>query len=156
MNIKSVSPYDDSNVGWTVWGGAKDPEGIDKLAQRVPWFYRGIKDRANNVSHMPWAVFLGEDELANSAEWSYEKPVTLDFITNPRKLLSQIEQSLVMAGKAYLAMECNKSGYVKALKYLNPDVRKHPRGSSGYSCGNNRFSSLCFLRRHLICSGLRW
>lgn len=118
--IKSVSPWDDSDIGWVPFGGTRDPEGVDILAQRVPWMYRGVKDRANNVSHMPWAIMAGEDEIASSAEWSYEKPPELAFITNPRKLLSQIEQSLVMTGKAYLALECNKSGYIKAIKYLNP------------------------------------
>jgi len=68
--VKSVSPWDvDSNVGWTLMGGQQDPTGIDLLVKRVPWLYRGIEDRALNVSSMPWAIENGESEAANSAEW---------------------------------------------------------------------------------------
>jgi len=118
--MKSINPWDvDDPRGWTVLGNGT---ATGELWQRVPWFYRGMKDRANNVSSMPWGIYAGEDEVSNSANWRDAKPAMLDFITNPRRLFSQIEQSLVIAGKAYLALECNKSGYVKGMKYLNPST----------------------------------
>lgn len=122
-NVKSIAPWDlDSNVGWTVLGGDQSAKGIDLLAQRVPWMYRAIKDRANNVSHMPWGIERNDTEIVTSEEWGEDKPKELEFISNPRQLFSQIEQSMVIAGKAYCALEVNKSGYIQALKYLNPNT----------------------------------
>ena len=120
-NLKSINPWDlDSTQGWTILGGNQEPQQLDILAQRVPWLYRAIKDRSNNVSSMPWCIEMGEDEVSTSATWSESKPRELEFISSPRKLFSQIEQSMVMAGKAYLALEVNKGGYIQSIKYLNP------------------------------------
>ena len=123
--IKSVSPWDvDSNVGWTLMGATKDATGIDLLVKRVPWLYRAIEDRALNVSSMPWNIEKGETEIANSAEWAEQKPAVLDWLELPNKLFYQIEQSLTVAGKAYLGLEVNRSGYIKGLKYYAPSTIK--------------------------------
>jgi hypothetical protein len=123
VNLKSVSPWDvDSMAAWTILGGQQDAQGLEKLALRVPWLYRAWKDRANNVGDMPWTIERGDTEIANSAEWAEDKPRELEFISNPRKLFAQIEKSLCIAGKAYLALEVNKSGYIKNVKYLAPQT----------------------------------
>ncbi|MFA6204294.1 MAG: phage portal protein [Gallionella sp.] len=123
LSLKSLSPWDvDSADGWTLMGGVKDPTGIDLLAQRVPWLYRAVKDRANNVGNMPWTIERNDTEQANSAEWAEDKPRDLEWLDNPRRLFAQIEKSLCIAGKAYLSLEVNKSGYIKAVKYLNPQT----------------------------------
>jgi len=152
-NSKSIiNPLDfDDPIGWDVLNGDGEKQGVDLLAQRVPWFYRGIKDRANNTSSMPWSIEYNDVEVTNNSEWASVKvglyttpgqkarsekryklalksmrtwtksqPRELAFIENPRKLFSQIEQSLIMAGKAYLALEVNPSGYIKNIRYLHP------------------------------------
>ena len=122
-SIKSVSPWDvDSMTGWTLLGGQPDPTGIDLLAARVPWLYRGIKDRANNVAIVPWCIERGEDEIANSTEWAEDKPKDLEWLDNPRRLMAQIEKSLAVAGKAYIRIAVNPSGYIKRAAYCAPQT----------------------------------
>ena len=70
------------------------------------------------------AIERGEDEVANSADWAEEKPKELEWLSNPTQLFYQIEQSLSVAGKAYLRMAVNPSGYVKAVHYCSPDTIK--------------------------------
>lgn len=121
--IKSVSPWDtDSLKGWTLLTPPTDPQGLDLLTRRVPWLYRAIEDRALNVSAMPWTIEQGETEVANSSEWAEEKPPTLEWLDNPKQLFYQIEQSLTVAGRAYLRMATNRSGYIKSVKYCSPNT----------------------------------
>ena len=136
-NRKSISPWDlDSDVGWQAITGNNQEKDIDVLARRVPWLYRGVKDRAQNVSHMPWSVEDGTDkELANSEEWGEEKPVELEWLSNPRQLLSQLEQSLTITGRAYCAITLNNYGFIKELVYVNPNTIKEVYDKSGKVTG---------------------
>lgn len=123
--IKAINPYDfDSNVGWTILSGEDQPEGIDRYFQRVPWLYRGVVDRANNVRNMPFSITRGEDEIDSSADYQNAleraggKP---GILPNPKRLFGQIEMSLTMTGRAYVFLETNNSGYVRSMKYCNPN-----------------------------------
>lgn len=120
-NAKSINPFDfDDHTGWTQLTGPEDDYGIDLLYRRVPWLKRSVKDRGNNVAHMPWVIMAGKDEIATSATWQEDKPRDLTFLDNPRKLLNQIEQSIAVHGMAYLALEVNNYGYIKGMRYLHP------------------------------------
>jgi len=123
-NTKGViDPWDvDSDIGWQSIAGRGTKRGIDMYFQRVPWFHRGVKDRSDNVSHMPWTILNGKKEIATSKTWSDDKPPDLEFLGNPRRLLSQLEQSICVAGKAYIALSVNRSGYIKKFAYQAPQT----------------------------------
>ncbi len=121
--VKStVNPWDvDNERGWQLMTtGPTSP--IDVLFGRVPWFRRGVKDRALNVSSLPWAIYRAGVEAANSQDWSDNKPADLEWMDNPRKLFAQLEQSLSITARAYIALECNPSGYIKRAVYVAPNT----------------------------------
>ena len=119
-STKAATLYGDE--GWTVIGGDEERKGIDAYFSAVPWLYRGVKAKAKDVSHMPFAVYNGEDEVVSSANWKQDAGKEFDFMPNPRALLDQIEQSLTMAAKAFLFIEGNRYGIVKKLKYCAPST----------------------------------
>ena len=120
LSVKGISPWDlDSDKGWTPLNGPTKQVGIDLYFARVPWLYRGVMDRANNVASMPFAVMRGGTDFADNQVWDVQK-TDLAFLSNPKRLFHQLEQSLAMTRRAYVFLETNASGYVKAIKYCNP------------------------------------
>lgn len=113
---KAVSLWDvDSNRGWEVIG-RHGLEGEALYYARVPWLFRGVRDRANNVSRMAWYIVNGDVDVDQLSSYSN----ALGFWPNPRRTLHLLEQSITMMGKAYLFLETNKFGVIKAVKYCVP------------------------------------
>ena len=108
---KAINAWDvDDLTGWTVLG---DRGTEARYFASVPWLYRAVKDRSNNVARMPFSIMRGDEEVDSSGKYSN----ALTFLPNPRALFSRIEMSVAMTGKAYLIIERNRGGYVKGLKY---------------------------------------
>lgn len=117
--MKAINPWDlDSNTGWTLLTGNDGDRGLDLYFSRVPWLYRSIKDRALNVGALPWAIYRKSAEVANSTEWSAKPAKDLDWLKSPKRLFSQIEQSLAISSRAYLFLEVNPAGYIKSCRYV--------------------------------------
>lgn len=115
--IKTVPAWNvDSNEGWTILSGEGETVTADVYFQRVPWLYRGVLDRANNVAAMPFAIVRGETDFDTSATWANR----LKLFSNPGSMLRRLEMSLTMTGRAYLFLETNTSGYIQAVKYCTP------------------------------------
>jgi len=116
---KSVDLWN-GDRGWDISGPASD--GTRKMAPQdyfvaVPWFYRAVKDRATSVKKVAFVIVNDKgDDVDASATWQDE----LGIFPYPRRLIHQIEESLVMIGKAYLFLETNPFGFVKAVKYCLP------------------------------------
>ncbi len=105
--------------GWDILSGPSSNNKQDEnyYFRNVPWLYRGVKDRAHSVSKVPFAIVNGEGvELDTSGQWED----TLNFMPLPRNLIQRIEQSIAMAGRAYVFMETNSFQYVKKLVYCTP------------------------------------
>ena len=115
--VKAVPPWDfENDKGWTSLTGDVVLQSIDLYFQRVPWLFRSVRDRANNVSHMPWYFVTGEKDY-DSLDGYQNK---LGWLPKPRRLLHLVEQSICVVGRAYLFLETNNSGYIKGIKYCNP------------------------------------
>lgn len=115
---KSIPVWDvDSMVGWTAIGGSQ-PTGIDLYFSRVPWLYRGVVARADGVSSMPFAVVKGKRDFDTSQDYQNK----LEFLPDPELLFDLIEQSLAMMGRAYVFLETNAYGVVKAAKFCSPST----------------------------------
>jgi HK97 family phage portal protein len=116
--LKSVPVFGlDSDRGWTILAGDEThQEGPALYYKRVPWLFRGVRDRANNVSKMPWFIVKNKTDFDDFA--NYEN--NIEFLPNPRRLISQMEQSIAMTGKAFAFLETNSSGYIKSIKYCKP------------------------------------
>jgi HK97 family phage portal protein len=115
--LKAVPAWDvDSMTGWTPLGGQQEAKGADLFFSRVPWLYRGVVDRADNVSSMPFAILRGETDYDTSQDYQNR----LEILPDLEVLLDKIEQSLTMAGRAYLFLETNNYGVVKSVKYCKP------------------------------------
>lgn len=128
---KSVSVWDADNMtGWEVYGQpVATSEGY--FYKRVPWLYRAVRDRANLVGNMPFAILKGSAEYDVSG--TYENK--LKWLPNPAALFKRVEMALAMFGKCYLFLETNGSGYIKAVKYINPTTiieKVEPDGSITY------------------------
>ena len=116
---KSINPWDlDSDIGWTIPSSGEKQSAVNEYFTRVPWLFRGVTDRAENVGSMPFEIRKGETEIDTSADWQNK----ILCIANPGRLLRQIEMSLAMTGAAYLFKESNSSGYVKRLVYCAPST----------------------------------
>lgn len=113
---KALPAWGDSDTGWTILSGGGQPESIDVYFRRVPWLYRGVVDRANNVANLPYRVIRAGQDYDNSATWTN----ALGFLPNPNLLLKRLEMSLAMTGRAYLFLETNSAGYIKSVKYCSP------------------------------------
>ena len=114
---KAVPPWDfENDKGWVTLSGEDKLSGIDLFIARVPWLYRSIMDRANCVSAMPWYITRGDEDYDSFGEYENK----LGWLPNPRRLFSQLEQSLAVAGKAYIFLETNNGGYIKGIQYCNP------------------------------------
>jgi hypothetical protein len=120
--VKSINPWDvDSDRGWTsLSGGDEDKTDEATFFRSVPWLYRAVKDRANNVSHMPYKIML------NGEEYDYEADTSnaLDWLEGITTIFHKIEMSLALVGRAYCKLEVNPSGYIKAVNYLVPTAIK--------------------------------
>jgi hypothetical protein len=116
--LKSVPVFGlDGDRGWTILAGDETrQEGPALYYQRVPWLFRAVTDRANNVARMPWFVVKNKTDLDGFADYQNK----LGFLPNPRRLLHQVEQSLAMTGSAYLFLETNSAGYIKNIVYCKP------------------------------------
>jgi hypothetical protein len=129
--MKSVDLWN-GDKGWDILSGP--PSGSNKVmtAQdyfiRVPWLYRAVKDRATTVKKVAFAIVndAGKD-VDVSATWQDE----LGLFPYPRRMLHQIEESLVMTGRAYLFLETNNYGYVKKIKYCLPTSIKEKYDDNG-------------------------
>jgi phage portal protein BeeE len=114
--MKAVPAWDiDSMVGWTPLSGQQE-SGIDLYFSRVPWLYRGVVDRADNVSSMPFAIVKNKADFDTSQDYQNK----LGFLPDMEVLFDKLEQSLVMAGRAYLFLETNDYSVVKSVKYCAP------------------------------------
>lgn len=107
--------------GWDILNGPQS--GVDRRMTSqdyfvsVPWLYRAVKDRA--ISNVKVAYAIVDDagnDVDASATWKNE----LNLFPHPRRLIHQLVESYVMTGRAYLFLETNAYGYVKAVKYVLP------------------------------------
>jgi len=115
--IKSVNPWDmDSDKGWKSLSGDEEQTDEATYFQSVPWLYRAVKDRANNVSHMPYKInrngeeYDYQDDPANDLAW-------MNGITT---IWHKVEMALALTGRAYVKLDVNPSGYIKKVRYLVP------------------------------------
>lgn len=86
-----TGPHDDSDGALLT---------VDQAYKRVPWLRRGVNLRAFAVSHMPFAIWSGDDDVTEA--WSLTP-----YLSN---LLLKTEKSLVKRGKAYWLLEANRLG----------------------------------------------
>lgn len=121
--IKTIPAWDvDSDRGWTILSGDYGL-GIDQLYYlRVPWLYRGVEDRAQNVGAMPWAIFRGEVEVIDSGKFAPSPNDDLYFLRDITRLLELYEASMCMTGKCYFYLETNVAGYIKTIRYCAPNT----------------------------------
>ena len=107
--------------GWDVLSGPSDQSQarltVDDYRRSVPWFFRGVEDRSTTLTKIKFALVnpAGTD-VDNSGTWQDE----LGLFPHPRRLMHQVEASLVMTGRAYLFLETNDFGYVISVKYVLP------------------------------------
>lgn len=126
--------------GWDVLSGPSDQSQArmtaDDYRRSVPWFFRGVEDRSTTLTKIPFAVVnpAGTD-VDNSGTWQDE----MKLFPHPRRLLHQVEASLVMTGRAYLFLETNDFGYVSSVKYCLPTSVKEK-----YDPNTNEL--LCYVR----------
>ena len=114
-NVKSINPWDvDSDRGWINLSGEEDKSDEATYFRSVPWLYRAVKDRANNVSHMPYKIML------NGEEYDYEQDPSNDlaWCEGITTILHKCEMSLALVGRSYCKMDLNPSGYIKKFTYL--------------------------------------
>ena len=118
--MKAIDLWNGDRGGDIISGGSSD--GTQRMTAQdyfvsVPWLYRAVKDRATCVKKVAFAIVNEKgDDIDASATWQNE----LDIFPYPRRLIHQIEESLVMTGRAYLFLETNGYSYVKAVKYCLP------------------------------------
>lgn len=133
--FKSMSPWDvDDSTGWTdLTNDHSNRQGIDLLYQRIPWLYRAAKARRNAVSHVPFAVV---DNSGNDFDTYDDWQNKIGFLPNPKQMLSQLELSLIMTGRAYAFKETNRAGIIKSLRYISPStitpIIDSERGLTGF------------------------
>ena len=108
--------WDESTDAWTYTSGAPKT-GTQDAYNAIPTVYRGVGMIAQAVSHMPFAVYRGNNEITNSME--YADP--FGYLPNPRWLFGILSQSLDVAGRAYLLPNTNAAGKTKGLQYFKPD-----------------------------------
>lgn len=114
---KSINPWDvDDPTGWTPLGGNDHDTTEAFFFRNVPWLYRAVQDRANNVGKMPFLIKNGEEEIDSSASYTDK----IECMPSPSTLFKKIEMSLTMENRAYIKKEMNSTGYVKGLKYFVP------------------------------------
>jgi hypothetical protein len=118
--------------GWDVISGPSSVPGRAMSLQdyfiSVPWLYRAVKDRATTLKKVSFAIVNDSGaELDASGTWKNE----LGIFPYPRRMLHQIEESLVMTGRAYLFLETNDYGYVKSVKYCLPTSIKEVYDDNG-------------------------
>ena len=129
--MKSVDLWN-GDKGWDILSGPASGSNKVMTAQdyftRVPWLYRAVKDRATTLKKVAFAIVNDAgDDVDASATWQNE----LDIFPYPRRMIHQIEESLVMIGRAYLFLETNNYGYVKAVKYCLPTSIKEKYDDNG-------------------------
>lgn len=131
---KAINAWDaDSMVGWTSLSASVIPtEG--EYFRSVPWLYRAVKDRSNNVGAMPFAILRGGNEIDSSADYKN----ALGFFDNPTTVFKKVEMALAMTGRAYLLKEINKSGYIKNIRYLTPTSLTEVYDAAGNVSGYER------------------
>jgi hypothetical protein len=129
--VKTMDLYN-GDRGWDILSGPgsetqRTPTTQD-LFIAVPWLYRAVKDRATTLKKVAFAIVNDQgNDLDNSATWQDE----LDLFPYPRRMLHQIEESLVMTGRAYLFLETNNYGYVTAVKYCLPTSIREKYNDNG-------------------------
>jgi len=132
---KSIAPWNtDDMTGWTVLSGSGNNDGMYGYFRTVPWLYRAVKDRSNNVGKMPFAILLNGKEFDGSRAYRNR----IKCMPNPHELFMKLDMSLVMTGRAYAQMEINSSGYVTNLKYLVPTTISEVEDKDGQIIGYER------------------
>ena len=118
--VKAIDLWN-GDQGWEIVTGPGSDRNrkmtADDYRAAVPWFFRGVEDRATTTEKVSFAIVdaSGQD-IDNSGTWQDE----LELFPKPRELIHKLEMSLVMTGRAYLFLECNDYGYVKRVKYCRP------------------------------------
>jgi hypothetical protein len=129
--VKAVDLWN-GDRGWDILSGPSTDMNRRLTAEdyfiQVPWLYRAVKDRATSVKKVTFAILNGSGEdVDNSGSWADD----LGIFPYPRRTLHQIEESLVMAGKAYLFLETNPYNRIKAVKYILPTSIKEVYDDNG-------------------------
>ena len=108
--------------GWDIISGGSS-DAIQRMSTQdyfvsVPWLYAAVKDKSTAVEETAFAIVDEQgDDIDASATWQNE----LGMFPNPGRLMHQVEESIILAGKAYLFLETNGFKYVKMVKYCLPD-----------------------------------
>ncbi len=105
----------DKFLDWLVSEGQAGATSIRQAHRIVPWLFRGTDIRKNAVANVPFKIYSGENEIDSSA--NYQNAV--GFLSNPFRLLREIEGSLTLMGRAYLWNTHNRVA-VLDLRYLVP------------------------------------
>lgn len=116
-SAKSINPWDvDSDKGWINLSGDEVKTDEALYFKTVPWLYRATKDRANNVSHMPYVFLL------NGEDYDYEADPNnvFEWCEGLTTIWHKLEMSLCLMGRAYAKLGVNPSGYIKYIRYLVP------------------------------------
>lgn len=69
----------------------------------VPWLYRAVCWRANQISRFPFALMSGEDDMTDDSVYE-------SLLKNFKKRLWMIEAQLCLTGSAYELLETNERG----------------------------------------------
>jgi len=132
-SLKSIGLEEYPESAWTYLSGDKPNAEMEEVYKKVAWLSRAIKLRTTVTKKIPFAIInkSGED-FDTSDKWENN----IGCMPNPRRLIHQIEESLIFMNRAYLIKESNESKIVKNLKYIIPasmkDVIDPIKGLTGF------------------------
>lgn len=113
--VKASLLWDEDTDAWTYYSNSPENR-APALYRTIPPLYRGIQVIADSVCKVPFAIYRGDNEAANSASW--DDPTGC--LPNPRRLFGMVSQALDRHGRAYLLKVRNRGRAIKALKWFAP------------------------------------
>lgn len=103
-NSKAININDLPEDAWAyLVGGAETAPDLRKYYRKVAWLNRGVALRKWAVSSMPFTIYRGDAVIDTSDDFTNK----LGFTKGLRWLFGVIEQSLTLAGPAYVFIEGN-------------------------------------------------
>lgn len=109
VELKSI--WDDENL-WTSSSTTATTDQTATYYRAVPWLYRAVEMRANDVADMPFNIYRGDEVVETSENWENK----LGVMPDPYRLLWLVEAALCF-GPAYVWRERNRVK-TTALRYV--------------------------------------
>jgi hypothetical protein len=100
------------------WLNPDEAAPITKLYASVAMLNRCIHLRTDAAAHMPFALRKGKADVTTSDDWQDPKGI----LPSPRRLLRQLEGSMLFANAAYAWKRPNEYRITKGLQFFAPTV----------------------------------